>query len=128
VSTILYIVASCAIIVITITVVSLSRCAMAEMRSIGRATEQLNEFVRKLNAEVVPVVRNATKAIEGIDKLVENVAKSTDRIEKISASIEGLLDTANMASAASKAAKTTAVELASVYEGLKRGIKSLRGL
>jgi uncharacterized protein YoxC len=122
-----YIIASVAIIVITVMVVAVGRSMMSEMRKVGQATDQLNGVLQRVNEEILPLAQNASKTISDMDVLVVNATGTAERINRLAASVESLLDTSNVATTATKVAKSTAAELISVYEGVKRGIKTLRG-
>lgn len=122
-----YIIASIAVLVITGVLIYIARNLLQEMQKVGRVTEEISSLIQTVNAEVIPVVKSASTTLVDIDNLVTQVTKTADRVEKLTGGVERVLDTAHVATAATKAAKSTAAELISVYEGVKRGIKTLRG-
>jgi len=123
----LYLTLSVAIIVITILFIMLSKRIMRELENLGRTSTEMSELIRKVDKEIMPLTQSASAAIDDIDALVVQVTKTAKKIDKVAGGAERLLDTAHVASAATKAASSAAAEVISVYEGVKRGIKSLRG-
>lgn len=121
------IIASIAIVVVTAAVVIVARGMLKEMHKVGQASEEMSEFMRAINEEISPIAKNASAALSDIDTLVIQTTKTIERLDKVACGAERLIETADMATAATKVAKSTAAELISVYEGVKRGIKTLRG-
>jgi methyl-accepting chemotaxis protein len=127
VQTTFYAIASAAVVVITVIVIFVARALLREMHKVGRVSDEMSDLMRKVNDEVLPVTKNVSTALGDIDNLVVQVTKTAERIDRVAGGAERLLDTAHVASAATKAASSAAAEVISVYEGVKRGIKTLRG-
>jgi uncharacterized protein YoxC len=100
---------------------------LREIRKLGRAGEDLSRVLNTLEGEVTPTIREVRTAVENVDQLVSDVNITVRRVDKLAVGAEGLLHNAIIGSAAANAIKTSTTSIISVYEGVKQGIRTLRG-
>ena len=124
---ILLILGSISIIVITVAFVSLVQGILRQVGKVGQVSDDLSHFLKVTEDELVPTTRDARSALGGIDKLVVQITETVERVDNVAAGAERLLDASQVASAATSAVKSSAAGILSVYEGVKQGIKTLRG-
>lgn len=109
-----------AIIVVTVAVIVLAR-------KFGRVADDVSHLLRTAEEEMIPTAHSIRYAIGDVDRLVVQVTETAGHIDRVAAGAERLIDTAQVATAASNVIKSSAAGLLSVYEGVKQGIKTLRG-
>lgn len=123
----LSVIASIAILAVAIAFVVLVRSALQVLKKVGRTVDDLSELTSTLNREVVPITQNAASTLEDANKLIREVNQTVELVNRVAGGADRLIETARMATAASQAVKTSTAGLISVYEGVKQGIKTLRG-
>lgn len=94
---------------------------------IGRLSDEISRLARTIDEEVGPTARDIRLAVNSVDKLVSRAAETMERIDRVAKEVERLLDVAYVADVAEKVAKTSVSGILSVYEGVKQGIRTLRG-
>lgn len=120
-------IASIAILAVAIYVVILIRSALEVLQKAGRSVDEITKLTKTLNEEIVPITRNAASTLESADQLIEEVQQTVNLVNRVAGGAERLVETARMATAASHAVKSSTAGIISVYEGVKQGIKTLRG-
>lgn len=123
----LYVVASIAILAVAGAFVALVSGALKELRKVGRATDELSELINTINTEIVPIAKSTTATLEEVDHLIADVTQTVGLVNRVAGGAERLMETAHVASAATQAVKSSTAGIISVYEGVKQGIKTLRG-
>lgn len=124
--TVFLIIASIAIIVITIAIVILVRGVLPEIKKIGKASEDLSRVADTLEHEITPAIKDIRETVTNTDILVKNTTQTICRIDRITESVDQLIHSTFIASTANKAIKSSTAGIISVYEGLRKGIKTLR--
>jgi hypothetical protein len=97
------------------------------LRKVGQATEDLSHLLRAAEEEIVPTVREARTTLSDADRLIVCATETVHRVDRVTGGIEHLLDGSVAGLAASKTVKSASATLLSVYEGLRQGIRILRG-
>jgi len=97
------------------------------LREANKIAQEWTKLAKTVNDDLVPAVTKAASTMSDAGELLAQVSRTVDRVDRVAAVGERLMDSAHVATAATKAVKSTATELISVYEGVKQGIKSLRG-
>ena len=118
---------SIAILAIAIAFIVLVRSALQVLQKAGRAADRIATLTETLNREIIPVSKNAASTLESADKLIEDANLTVQLVNKVAGGADRLIETARMATAATHAVKSTTAGVISVYEGVKQGIKTLRG-
>ena len=125
--TVLLVVGSVAIAVVAIAFTALALGVLREARKIGQASEDLSHFLRSAEEELASTTREARSTLSNIDQLAVKSTETVERVSNVAAGAERLVDGAYLATAVAKAAKSSTAGLASVYEGVKQGIRTLCG-
>ena len=125
--TVLLAVASIAVIVVTIAFVALVQGALRQAGKIGQASEDLSHLLRVAEEELIGIRRDARSTLDEIDRLAGKLTDTVERIGKAAAGAQRLLDGVYVVSTAAKAVKSSTAGLLGVYEGVKQGIRILRG-
>ncbi|MDI6828895.1 MAG: DUF948 domain-containing protein [Armatimonadota bacterium] len=94
---------------------------------IGRLSVEITKFVEDAREELIPAAAEARSTLANINKLTNRTAEIAECVGRVSEKAECLLDGAYVAEVAGKVVKSSASSLLSVYEGIKQGIKTLRG-
>jgi uncharacterized protein YoxC len=113
-----------AVIVVTIAIVVLVRRLLQETRKLGQASEDLSRVLHIVEDELPRTTGGMRAALVDVQTLTTQLTATTQRIEQVASRAEGLLD---IEATATKVAKSSAIGLVSVYEGVRQGIKTLRG-
>jgi len=124
---ILLVTATIAILVIAWAVVVLTQGILREARKIGQATEDISRLLKTAEDELVPTIRDARTAVKDADRLIVCATETVHRVDRLTGGVEGLLEGSVAGLAASKTVKSASATLLSVYEGVRQGIKILRG-
>lgn len=124
---VLLIAASIALVVIAAAFAVLVRGALRELQKIGQASEDLSSFLKATEDELAPTIRNARSAVSNIDRLIASVTETAEKIDRIAGGAERLFDGTYVGSTAARAVKSASAGLLSVYEGVRQGIRTLRG-
>ena len=125
--TALYVVGIAGIAVFVAAFVVVVAGVLREIRKIGQMSEDLSHFLKTAEEELSSTTRDARTALDDIDQLVVRVTETVGRIDKLAAGTERLVEGAHIAGAAAKAMRSSTAGLVSVYEGVKQGIRTLRG-
>lgn len=94
---------------------------------IGRLSVEITKFVEDAREELIPAAAEARSTLANINKLTNRTAEIAECVGRVAEKAECLLDGAYVAEVAGKVVKSSASSLLSVYEGIKQGIKTLRG-
>ncbi|MHB1001419.1 MAG: DUF948 domain-containing protein [Armatimonadota bacterium] len=121
--TALLVIESIAVIVVTAAIVILVSGLLREIRKIGKASEDLSRVLTTLDDELAPTLTDVRSAVGNVDKLVADLSQTVKKVDKAAVGVENLIQNAS----AVKALKSSTANLISVYEGVKQGIKTLRG-
>lgn len=124
---ILLIVATIAIAAIAWAAVVLALGVLREARKIGQATEDISCMLRAAEEELAPAIRDTRTAINDADRLIVCATETVHRVDRLTGGVEGLLEGSVAGLAANKAVKSASAGLLSVYEGVRQGIRVLRG-
>lgn len=121
------IIASIAVIVITIAFIYLARGVLREIKKIGDASENLSRVANSLEHDIIPTINDIRATVSNTDILVKNTTQTICRIEKIADSIDNIIHNTYITTTAAKALKSSTASIIGVYEGVRKGIKTLRG-
>jgi len=124
---ILLIVATVAIAVVAWAAVILALGVLREVRKIGQATEDVSRLLRTAEGELTPAIRDTRTAINDADRLIVCATETVHRVDRLTGGIEGLLEGSVAGLTGSKTVKSASATLLSVYEGVRQGIRVLRG-
>jgi uncharacterized protein YoxC len=124
---ILLIVATIAIAAIAWAAVTLAQGILREVRKISQATEDVSRLLRTAEEELVPAIRDTRTAIGDVDQLIVCATATIHRVDRLTGGVEGLLEGSVAGLAASKTVRSASATLLSVYEGVRQGIRVLRG-
>jgi len=127
VQTILILVGILAIIAIAGSVVWLSSGAMRELRKFGQTAEDVSHFLEVAEEEITNTTKEARSALSDVDRLVTTLGDTVERVDKVAAEVQRLMDIGVVATSTIRAVKSSTAGFASVYEGVKQGIKALYG-
>ncbi len=124
---ILLIVATIAIAAIAWAAVNLAQGILREIRKIGQATEDISCVLRAAEEELRPAIRDTRTAINDVDRLIVCATETVHRVDRLTGGVEGLLEGSVAGLTASKTVRSASATLLSVYEGVRQGIRVLRG-
>lgn len=115
------------IAVVTVAVVILVAGILRELRNIGRASKDLSHFLNVVEGEITSTIPKTRAALDDLDVLLVKVTETVRRIDDVAEGIQRLVDGAYIASTVARTVRSSTAGLVSVYEGVKQGIKTLRG-
>ncbi|MDO8683454.1 MAG: hypothetical protein Q7N50_08235 [Armatimonadota bacterium] len=92
-----------------------------------RAADSVDKIVRRADEELIPLLQEARVTVKNVDAVAANVREKVDRASRLVVIIEDILTGGAAALAASKAAQTSSIALKSLLEGVKLGLRALRG-
>ncbi len=124
---VLYAALSIAALVIAGAIAMLISGVLREARKLGRTAEDLSSLMNTTEDELTQTTQHARNALLDVDRLVVELTETVRHVDNAAAGIERVVDTVETASAALNIVKSSTDGLASVYEGIKQGIKALRG-
>jgi len=101
---------------------------LRETRKLGRTAEDLSSFLKTTEQELASTTENLRHAVLDVDRLVTEITCTVSKVERAASGIERIVEGVQAAAAATKIVRSSTGGLVSVYEGVKQGIKSLRGL
>jgi hypothetical protein len=132
--TALIILAIVAIPTLTILTVWFVFASIAEMRKVGRMSEDASHFLKTAESELTStasdlrdVVRDAGTTLRDTDRLILTTSETIERVDHIACEAERLINAAYIAGSVAKTVKSSTAGIISVYEGVKQGIRYLRG-
>lgn len=120
------IIASISVIIVTIAFVLLVKGVLCEIRKIGKASEDLSKAADSLEHDIAPAIKDIRATVSSTDVLVKNTTQTISRIDRIADSVDQLIHNTYITTTAAKALKSSTAGIISVYEGVRKGIKSLR--
>jgi len=126
VQTAFLIIVSVSVMVVTVALVVLVRGLLCEIRKIGKAGEDLSRVADSIDREIVPAIKDARATMANTDILVRSATQAIKRIDGIADGLDHLVHNNIAGAIAAKAVKSSATSLLSVYEGVRKGIKTLR--
>lgn len=124
---ILLVVSTIAIVVIAWAAVVLTQGVLREARKIGQATEDISRLLKATEDELVPTIRDARTAVNDADRLIVCATETVHRVDRLTGGAEDLLEGSIAGLAANRTVRSASATLLSVYEGVRQGIKILRG-
>ncbi len=124
---VLLVVATIAIVVIAWAAVALTQGILREARKMGQATEDISRLLKTTEDELAPAIRDARTAINDADHLIVCATETVHRVDRLTGGIEGLVEGPVAGLAANRTVRSASATLLSVYEGVRQGIKILRG-
>lgn len=125
--TALLVVGIIAIALVALAIVVLVGGVLREIRKIGKASEDLSRLLKTAEESCAELTRDTHTTLNDADKLIVEITDTVEHIDKVAEGTERLLNGALVVSTAAKAIKTSTAGLVSVLEGVKQGIKTLRG-
>lgn len=125
--TALMVISAIAIIVVTVGFLALVNGILGGMRKIEKTSEDLSHFLKMTEEELTCTVNEVRDAVADADRLILKATETVERVDNVAAIGERLLDGAFVTSTVAKTVKSSTATLFSVYQGVKQGIKILRG-
>ncbi len=125
--TALQVVATIAIIVVAVGFIALVRGVLGGLGKIVKTSEDASHFLRIAEEELAGTASEVRSAVSDVDRLVLKATETVERIDNVAEIGERLMDGAFVASSVAKTVKSSTATLISVYEGVKQGIRILRG-
>ena len=115
-----------AILMVT-AIVAVAAIAWAVVTLVRGVLSELNRLTKTIDEEIVPVIRDARTTVNDTDRLIASAAETVRRVDRLTGGAEGLIDGSVAGLAANKTVQSASVQVLSVYEGIRRGIRFLRG-
>jgi uncharacterized protein YoxC len=95
-------------------------------RRLDSATRQMEETLKAIREEIVPLSDDAGRLLRHANELVIAARMQVDRVGRAAQSVENLMEGKTIVGAAEKAVSTSRTTLISMVQGVKEGIKNLR--
>ena len=124
---VLYVALSIAVLVIAGAFAVLVSSILREARKVGQTCEDLSHLMKTTEDELAQTTQHARTALADVDRLVIEVTDTVRHVDKAAYGLERIVSTVESATSALKLVKSSTGGLVSVYEGVKQGIKALRG-
>jgi uncharacterized protein YoxC len=119
--------ASTAVIVAAAAFVVMAIVMIIAAAKLWRAADAANDAISRAREELIPLLRESRETVRNADSVVASANEKLGRVDRILTRIEQLLSGVLVAGAASKAAHSSSVALTGIIEGLKAGLRVLRG-
>lgn len=97
------------------------------IRRLGGTAREMEDTLRTVREEVLPLAADLKRVLGNADTVFDSAQAEVERVSRITESIEHLVGGKTVVDAAGKAASTSKATVVSVLEGLRQGLKTLRG-
>jgi uncharacterized protein YoxC len=114
-------------VLVSVTLIVLIVGLMLYLRRVNSAVRELEDTLKVMRDEIVPLVEDTRRVLRHTNELVLGARVQVDRVGRVAESVENLVEGKTIVGAAEKAVSSSRTTLLSVLNGVKEGLKSLRG-
>lgn len=97
------------------------------IRRIQKTAREVEATLKVVREGIVPLVSQFGQAVSNFDSLVYSTRAEIGKVGQFVKYIEKLLELRNIAGTAGKAVLTSKINVVSVLEGIRQGVKVLKG-
>ena len=112
---------------LSVTLIVLITGLVLYMRQLNRTTREMELTLRAVRTSVVPLAEDVGRTLADVDELLRSSRAQVERVGWLVQSIENLVEGKTVVDAANRAVSSSRTTLVSVLEGVKQGLRILRG-
>ncbi|MHB9035948.1 MAG: DUF948 domain-containing protein [Armatimonadota bacterium] len=114
-------------VLVSVTLITLVVGLVLHFRRLNSAVRELETTLRVARDEIVPLVEDTRRVLRHTNELVLGARAQVDRVGHVVESVENLVEGKTIVGAAERAVSSSRTTLISVLQGMKEGLKTLRG-
>lgn len=114
------------IVLLSVVVIVLVVGLAVVSRRIGRAAGEMEETLRVMREEVLPLSGDLRQVLVNVDGLARSTREAVERVDRVAEAVGHLVEGRAAVGAASRAVESSRVTVVSLLEGIKQGLKTLR--
>lgn len=112
---------------LSITLIVLIVGLVLYLRQLNRTTREIELTLREMRGSIVPLAEDARRTIADVDELLHSSRMQVERVGWLVQSVQNLIEGRTVVDVANRAVSTSKTTLVSVLEGIKQGLRTLRG-